>query len=213
MKPPKISPQAALAGLWLRAASIAALAIYLLLRRDPNPVTLIDVVASTALSALWTLLMGEYLRGGQVLLSDPRREWLTRLYPWLIAYEGAIWLLYSFDVLLGGLPEADPIALIVLALVWGASILVSFLMFTQSVRLMSHPEDTTGRVQFAELLNWAAALTAASTVMNVVKLGGTPGPTVGDQWAFGLQGVVEVAALLLLRWALRGGEAAVGSGE
>ena len=202
MNAPKISPAVALAGLWVRVGSVALLAVYLIFGKDTDPLTLTDVIASTALTLLWTLLMGVYLRGGSVLPTDARRAWLTRLYPWLVAFEGAIWFLYAFSVLLGSLPDANPVALTALLTVWGASIAVSFLIYALSLRLMTNPGDTTGQRQFAELLNLAAALSAANTVMNVVRLGGTPGPTVGDQIAFGLQGVVEVAALLLLRWAL-----------
>ena len=204
MNAPKISPAVALAGLWVRVGSVALLAVYLIFGKDTDPLTLTDVIASTALTLLWTLLMGVYLRGGSVLPTDARRAWLTRLYPWLVAFEGAIWFLYAFSVLLGSLPDANPVALTALLTVWGASIAVSFLIYALSLRLMTNPGDTTGQRQFAELLNLAAALSAANTVMNVVRLGGTPGPTVGDQIAFGLQGVVEVAALLLLRWALMG---------
>ena len=203
----------ALAGLWVRLGSIVGVLLYLLLKKNTELFTLTDVLASTALTVLWTLLMGVYLRGGSVLPTDARRVWLTHLYPWLIAFEGAIWFLYTFDVLLGALPDANPVALTALVTVWGASIAVSFLIYALSLRLMINPGDTTGQRQFADLLNLAAALSAASTVMNVVRLGGTPGPTVGDQWAFGLQGVVETAALLLLCWALKGREGEGGGGE
>ncbi|GGR35631.1 hypothetical protein [Deinococcus ruber] len=203
MNSPRISPLVALVGLWVRLGSIAALTVYVFLDSTSDPFSRIDALASAVLTLLWTLLMGVYLRGGNVLPTDPRRVWLTWLYPWLIAFEGAVWSLYTFTVLLGALPDANPIALFVVISVWGASVAVNFLMFAVSLRVIGHPEDTTGRAQFTELLNWAAALAAANTVMNVVRLGGTPGPSPSDQIAFGLQGVVEVAALLLLRWALK----------
>ncbi|ULH15369.1 hypothetical protein MF271_15770 [Deinococcus sp. KNUC1210] len=203
MNSPRISPLVALVGLWVRLGSIGALTIYLFLDSTTDAFSRIDAVASTALTLLWTLLMGEYLRGGSVLPTDPRRLWLSWLYPWLIAFEGAVWSLYTFTVLLGALPDANPLALLAVVTVWGASVAVNFLIFAVSLRVVGHPEDTTGRAQFTELLNWAAALAAANTVMNVVRLGGTPGPSPADQIAFGLQGVVEVAALLLLRWALK----------
>ena len=203
MNSPEISPQLAVAGLWVRLASIVGLAAYLLLKGGADGYTLADVLASAALVALWTPLMASYLRGEGLLPTDARRVWLTRLYPWLVAYEAALWSLSALVLLSGQFPNADPAAILIYVLLGGASVAMNFLIFAVSLRLMLHPEDQTGRNGFAELLNWAAAVSAANLVTALIGLNGLPAQSTAERWAFGLQGAVEVAALLLLRWALR----------
>lgn len=197
----------AVGGLWLRLLSVVALGVFVAVQAEPNFwLSLIDLLLSAAVLALWTPLMAEWLHGRPVLLTDPRRRALSRLYPWLIAYEAALWFLWLLNVLLGGLPEANPVAVTALLTAWGASVAVSLLVYLFSLRLMVNPADATGRAQFADLLNLAAALAVASLVMSVVPLGGTPPPTRAEQWAYGLAGAVEVASWLLLHWAVRAGE-------
>jgi len=197
----------AVGGLWARLVSVVALGVFVAVRAEPGFwLSLIDLLLSAAALALWVPLMLELLRGRPVLLTDPRRRALSSLYPWLIAYEAALWLLWLLNVLLGGLPQANPVAVTALLTAWGASVAVSLLVYLFSLRLMVNPADRTGRGQLADLLNLAAALAAASLVMNVVPLGGTPPPTLAEQWAYGLAGAVEVASWLLLRRAVRAGE-------
>jgi hypothetical protein len=105
-------------------------------------------------------------------------------------------------VLVGGLPEANPVAVAALVTVWGASVAVSFLVYLSSLRLMANPADSAGSVQLADLFNLAAALAVASLIMNVVPLKGAAAPTVADGWAYGLAGAVEVLSWLLLHRAL-----------
>jgi hypothetical protein len=152
--------------------------------------------------ALWLPLVADLLHGRAVLTTDPRRRALTALYPWLIAYEAALWGLWLLNVLVGGLPEANPVAVAALVTVWGASVAVSFLVYLSSLRLMANPADSAGSVQLADLFNLAAALAVASLIMNVVPLKGAAAPTVADGWAYGLAGAVEVLSWLLLHRAL-----------
>ena len=193
--------------LWLRMASVLALGIFTVFRRDIGFwFSLVDFLGSAALLALWIPLMTRSLRGQPVLTTDPRRTLLTQLYPWLIAYEGALWLLNAVAAVGGGYPEVNPVALAVQVTVTGASIAVSFLIYLLSLRLMANPADATGRAQLGDLLNLAAALAAAAIVLNVIPLVGLPAPTLGDKIAYGLNNAAEAVSWLLLRWALLTGE-------
>lgn len=205
--PSRFSPdrtvQLALGSLWLRLASVVALASFTVFRGGVGFwLPLIDFLGSAAVLALWIPLMGRLLRGDMVLTTDPRRDTLARLYPWLIAYEGTLWLLDALVKVGGGYPEVNPVALAVEVTVTGVSIAVSFLIYLLSLRLMANPADTTGRAQLGDLLNLAAALAAASVVLNVIPLVGLPAPTLGDKLAYGLVNAAEAASWLLLRWAL-----------
>ncbi len=196
-------------GLWARLISVVALGVFVAVRAEPGFwLSLIDLMLSAAALALWVPLMRELLQGRPVLLTDPRRRALGSLYPWLVAYEGALWFLWLLNVLLGGLPEANPVAVTALLTAWGASVAVNLLVYLFSLRVMVNPADATGRGQLADLFDLAAALAVASLVMTLVPLGGTPPPTRAEQWAYGLAGVVEVASWLLLRRAVRAGKTA-----
>ncbi|MGY2893751.1 hypothetical protein [Deinococcus sp. UYEF24] len=193
----------AVAGLWLRLLSVLALTAFVVWRAGAGLwLTLPDLLGSAAALALWTPLIADLLHGRTVLTTDPRRRALSALYPWLIAFEAALWGLWLLNVLVGGLPEANPVAVAALVTAWGAGIVVSFLVYLLSLRLMANPADSTGFSQLADLFNLAAALAAASLIMNVVPLKGAAAPTVADQWAYGLAGAVEVVSWLLLHRAL-----------
>jgi hypothetical protein len=193
----------AVAGLWLRVLSVLALTAFVVWRAGAGLwLTLPDLLGSAVVLALWLPLVADLLHGRAVLTTDPRRRVLTALYPWLIAYEAALWGLWLLNVLVGGLPEANPVAVAALVTVWGASVAVSFLVYLISLRLMANPADNTGSVQLADLFNLAAALAVASLIMNVVPLKGAAAPTVADGWAYGLAGAVEVLSWLLLHRAL-----------
>lgn len=205
--PSRFSPartvQLAAGSLWLRLGSVLALSVFTVWRSDPGFwLLLIDFPGSAAVLALWIPLMTLYLRGQPVLTTDARRTLLTRLYPWLIAYEGALWLLSALSAVGGSYPEVNPVALAVQVTVTGASIAVSFLIYLFSLRQMANPADATGRTQLADLLNLSAALAAAAVVFNVIPLSGMPAPTLGDKVAYGLANAAEAASWLLLRWAL-----------
>ena len=194
--------------LWLRLASLLALATFTVFRGGVSfwlPLT--DFLGSAALLVLWIPLMGRYLRGQPVLSTDTRRALLIRLYPWLIAYEGALWLLFSLlPAVSGTFPEVNPVAAAVQVTVTGTGVAVSFLIYLLSLRLMANPADSVGRAQLGDLMNLAAALAAASVVLNVIPLSGMPAPTLGDKVAYGLVNAAEAASWLLLRWALVKGE-------
>jgi hypothetical protein len=193
----------AVGGLWLRVLSVLALTAFVVWRAGAGLwLTLPDLLGSAVVLALWLPLVADLLHGRAVLTTDPRRRVLTALYPWLIAYEAALWGLWLLNVLVGGLPEANPVAVAALVTVWGASVAVSFLVYLISLRLMANPADNTGSVQLADLFNLAAALAVASLIMNVVPLKGAAAPTVADGWAYGLAGAVEVLSWLLLHRAL-----------
>jgi hypothetical protein len=193
----------AVAGLWLRVLSVLALTAFVVWRAGAGLwLTLPDLLGSAVVLALWLPLVADLLHGRAVLTTDPRRRALTALYPWLIAYEAALWGLWLLNVLVGGLPEANPVAVAALVTVWGASVAVSFLVYLSSLRLMANPADSAGSVQLADLFNLAAALAVASLIMNVVPLKGAAAPTVADGWAYGLAGAVEVLSWLLLHRAL-----------
>ena len=141
--------------------------------------------------------------GDVVLTTDPRRGTLARLYPWLIAYEGTLWLLFTLLPVVGGtFPEVNPVAAAVQVTISGVGVAVSFLIYLLSLRLMANPADATGRAQLGDLLNLTAALAAAMVVLNVIPLLGLPAPTLGDKLAYGLANAAEAASWLLLRWAL-----------
>ena len=190
--------------LWLRLVSLLALASFTVFRGGAGFwLPLIDFLGSAALLALWIPLMGRLLRGYTVLTTDPRRTLLSRLYPWLIAYEGALWLLFALlPAVSGTFPEVNPVAVAVQVTVTGTGVAVSFLIYLLSLRLMANPADATGRAHLGDLLNLAAALAAASVVLNVIPLSGMPAPTLGDKVAYGLVNAAEAASWLLLRWAL-----------
>ena len=190
--------------LWLRLASLLALASFTVFRGGVGFwLPLIDFLGSAAMLALWIPLMGRLLRGDVVLTTDPRRGTLARLYPWLIAYEGTLWLLFTLLPIGGGtFPEVNPVAAAVQVTILGVGVAVSFLIYLLSLRLMANPADATGRAQLGDLLNLAAALATAMVVLNVIPLLGLPAPTLGDKLAYGLANAAEAASWLLLRWAL-----------
>ncbi len=190
--------------LWLRLASLLALASFTVFRGGVSFwLPLIDFLGSAAMLALWIPLMGRLLRGDVVLTTDPRRGTLARLYPWLIAYEGTLWLLFTLLPVVGGtFPEVNPVAAAVQVTISGVGVAVSFLIYLLSLRLMANPADATGRAQLGDLLNLTAALAAAMVVLNVIPLLGLPAPTLGDKLAYGLANAAEAASWLLLRWAL-----------
>lgn len=194
----------AVAALWLRVLSIAALAVYTVVQGGQAFwLPLIDFVASAALVALWAPLVARTLQSRPVRLTDPRRRAVALAYPWLIAYEAAIWLLsLGLPALVGMYPEVNPVALAVQTTVAGAGIATGFLVYLLSLRLMSNPADATGRHQLADLFNLAAALAAASVVFSVVPMRGMPAPSAADQWAYALVNAAELLSWLLLRWAL-----------
>ena len=193
----------AVAGLWLRLLSVLVLTVFVVWRAGAGLwLTLPDLLGSAAALALWTPLIAGLLHGRTVLTTDPRRRALSALYPWLIAFEAALWGLWLLNVLVGGLPEANPVAVAALVTAWGAGIVVSFLVYLYSLHLLANPADSAGSAQLADLFNLAAALAAASLIMNVVPLRGAAAPTVADQWAYGLAGAVEVVSWLLLHQAL-----------
>jgi hypothetical protein len=205
----------AVGGLWLRLASLLALVVFTIVRGGAGFwLPLIDFLASGVLLVLWTPLISQYLLGQPVRLTDSRRPALTLMYPWLIAYEGALWLLFTFlPALSGYFPEVNPVASAVQVTVSGASIAVSFLIYLLSLRQMPNPADATGRAQLGDLFNLAAALAAALMVLNVVPMSGTPAPTLGDKLAYGLANAAEAASWLLLRWALLAGSQEAGAPE
>ncbi len=194
--------------LWLRLASLLALAAFTVFRGGVGfwlPLT--DFLGSATLLLLWIPLVGRLLIGQPVPSTDPRRALLVRLYPWLIAYEGALWLLFTLlPAVSGTFPEVNPVAAAVQVTVTGVGVAVSFLIYLLSLRLMANPADATGRGQLADLMNLAAALAAASVVLNVIPLTGMPAPTLGDKIAYGLVNAAETASWLLLRWALVTGQ-------
>ena len=192
------------ASLWLRLASLLALATFTIFRGGVGFwLPLIDFLGSAAVLSLWIPLMIRFLRGHAVLTTDPRRGTLSRLYPWLITYEGALWLLFTLlPAVSGTFPEVNPVASAVQVTVPGTGVAVSFLIYLLSLRLMANPADATGRGQLGDLLNLAAALAAAMIVLSVIPLTGLPAPTLGEKLAYGLANAAEAASWLLLRWAL-----------
>lgn len=203
MLTPRTAPTLALAGLWVRAASLAALAAYTTTNSGLGLwLPLVDLVASTVLLALWTPLMGRVLRGGVVLTTDPLRTAVSMLYPWVIAFEGTLWLLFTFLPAVAGVYPVNPVASTVQVTVSGVGILVSFLAYLWSVRFMVNPADTAGRSSLVDVANLAAALAAAQAVLTVVPLGGMPAQTLASQVLYAGANVIEAASWLLLRWAL-----------
>ncbi|MFC4452445.1 hypothetical protein [Deinococcus sonorensis] len=196
--------QAALLALALRVLSLPALLLYLLLRREGGGwYSLPDLLGSAALLTLWGLLLRDLFAGRAARLNSTRLAVLRVSYPWLAAYQGALWVLAALGFGTGMYPEANPAAVFILLSVWVGGIVINLLLFLLSVRLFPNPADQTGRRQLSDLLNVAAALSLASTIINVVPLAGAPAPTHADQWAYLLAGVAELASLLLLRLALQ----------
>ncbi|WP_424949760.1 hypothetical protein [Deinococcus sp.] len=200
--------QFAVWGLRIRLASLLALVVFTVSQGGAGFwLPLIDFVASGALLLLWTPLIIQSLRGRPVLTTDPRRAAVALVYPWLIAYEGALWLLFSlFPAVSGSFPEVNPVASAAQVTVSGVSVAVSFLIYLLSLRQMTNPADTTGRSHLAELFNLAAALSAASVVFSAVPLKGMPPQSAADQWAYALANGVELVSWLLLRWAMVSGK-------
>ena len=206
MKSATVSPiRLATLGLWLRVLMIAALAVYTFqVGGAAYWLPLTDYLAAAVAVALWTPLMVSYLRGQPVLTTDPRRTTLTLLYPWLLAYEATLWLLFSlFPAVSGYFPEVNPVASAAQVTVSGVSVAVSFLIYLLSLRQMTNPADSAGRNQLGDLFNLAAALSAASVVFSAVPLKGMPPQSAADQWAYALANGVELVSWLLLRWAMK----------
>ena len=204
MRSPLLSPvRLAIWGLWLRVLMIAALAIYTFVQGGAAFwLPLIDYLTAAVAVALWAGLMTRSLLGQPVLTTDPRRTALALLYPWLLAYEATLWLLFSlFPAVSSYFPEVNPVASAAQVTVSGVSVAASFLIYLLSLRQMTNPADTTGRTQLVELFNLAAALSAASVVFSVVPLKGMPTPGTADQWIYALANGMELLSWLLLRWA------------
>ena len=205
MKSGTLSPvRLAIGGLWLRVLMIVALSVYTFVQGGTGFwLPLIDYLAAAVAVALWAGLMTRFLLGQPVLTTDPRRRALALLYPWVLAYEATLWLLFSlFPAVSGFFPEVNPVASAAQVTVSGVAVAVSFLIYLLSLRQMTNPADTTGRHQLSDLFNLAAALSAASVIFAAVPLKGTPPLSAADQWVYALANGVELVSWLLLRWAM-----------
>jgi hypothetical protein len=193
----------ALIALGLRLLSLLLLIAYVSWRGSPSrALQLLDLGLSGTVYLLWTLLLAGYLGGGVARTTDPRLRALRALYPLATAYSLSLWLLTTLSVL--GSPDANPLSGLLLLGSWLAALLLSLAIYGLSARLFAHPEDAAGRTQLAGWLNIAAALSVAGTLMNLYP----PFPdtlTALGRGVYLLDGVLDVTALLTLRWALGAG--------
>lgn len=163
----------------------------------------LDVVLATISLGLWTLLLGDFLRGALPKQSrlgtpDTRLRIFRTVYPWLIALRAAMWLLTSLALLGSAGDTANPVAVLVLFLVWGGGIVGGLAVYTISAALFATPSDTVGRARLLTWLNLSAALSVAMTVMNVwPPTGFVPAPALTDQLIWAGLGVLDVLATLL----------------
>lgn len=197
--------RAALGALWVQVAALIAYGIYQALGSSGADLLLnsLDVVLATLSLGLWTVLLGDFLRGAQPgqaqpRLPDPRLRVFRAVYPWLIALRAAMWLLTSLALLGGAGDTANPLAVLVLFLVWGGGIVGGLAVYTISAALFATPGDAAGRARLLAWLNLSAALSVAMTVMNVwPPTGFVPTPALTDQLIWAGLGMLDVLATLL----------------
>ena len=202
---PAVARRAALVALWVQVVTLIAYGVYQAIGSSGADLLLnsLDVVLATISLGLWTLLLGDFLRGAlpqqaQLGVSDPRLRVFRAVYPWLIALRAAMWLLTSLALLGGAGDTANPVAVLVLFLVWGGGIVGGLAVYTISAALFAAPGDPAGRVRLLTWLNLSAALSVGMTVMNVwPPTGFVPAPGLTDQLIWAGLGILDVLATLL----------------
>ncbi len=195
----------ALAALWVQVAALIAYGVYQGLTGGADVwLSLADVVLATLSLGLWTALLGEFLRGAAVPAGDPRLRAFRLIFPWLIALRAALWLFTSLAILGGAGDTANPVAVLVLFLVWGGGIVGGLAVYAISAVLFVRPDDAAGRARLATWLNISAALSVAMTVMNVFPPSGfVPPPELPEQLIWAALGALDVLATVLALWAVQ----------
>jgi len=202
---PAAARRAALVALWVQVVTLIAYGVYQAIGSSGADLLLnsLDVVLATISLGLWTLLLGDFLRGAmpqqaQLGVSDPRLRVFRAVYPWLIALRAAMWLLTSLALLGGAGDTANPVAVMVLFLVWGGGIVGGLAVYTISAALFAAPGDPAGRARLLTWLNLSAALSVGMTVMNIwPPTGFVPAPGLTDQLIWAGLGILDVLATLL----------------
>ncbi|AZI42374.1 hypothetical protein EHF33_06095 [Deinococcus psychrotolerans] len=198
--------RAALTALWLQVVTLVIYGIYDAFRKTGADLLLgsLDVVLATISLALWTVLLGNFLRGETAKLTDARLRVFRLTYPWLIALRAAVWLLTVVAILSGAGDTANPIAVLLLFVVWGGGIAAGLALYTVSAVLFASPADTTGRARLMTWLNLSAMLGVAITVTNIwPPTGFVPMPKFSDQLIWAGLGLEDLVATLLALWAVR----------
>ncbi|TSA86349.1 hypothetical protein FNU79_06705 [Deinococcus detaillensis] len=198
--------RAALTALWLQVVTLVVYGIYDAFRRTGADLLLgsLDVVLATISLVLWTVLLGDFLRGETAELTDARLRVFRLIYPWLIALRAAVWLLTVVAILSGAGDTANPIAVLLLFVVWGGGIAAGLALYTVSAVLFASPADTTGRARLMTWLNLSAMLGVAITVTNIwPPTGFVPMPKFSDQLIWAGLGLEDLVATLLALWAVR----------
>lgn len=204
--PASTARRLALAALWLQVVTLVVYGIYDAFRSSGANLLLssLDVVLATISLALWTALLGNFLRGEAVKLTDVRLRVFRLTYPWLIALRAAVWLLTSLAILGGAGDTANPLAVLLLFMVWGGGITAGLALYTVSAVLFTNPADTTGRARLMTWLNLSAMLGVAITVTNLwPPTGFVPTPKLADQLIWAVLGLEDLVATLLALWAVR----------
>lgn len=208
-----LARQATLVALWVQIAAMIASGVYgALSGSGPRDSLWWLSIAGTLLAvtslALWTLLLGGYLRG----LAAPEHSGLLRAFrrtfPWLIALNAALLLVISAAVMtasLSGLAdEVNPLAALLYFLASGTGLVTNLAIFAVTSLLFTQPDNPLGRARLLTWLNVSAAASVAFTIMSVWPPAGLLSVhTLADQLISGVQGLLDVAVTLLLMQAVR----------
>lgn len=199
--------QAALIALSVQVAGLFAVAAFSLWRGNLSLgawFSGIEAFLAGLVLAWWTAVLGRFTLGRAVPLTDGMLRALALAFPWLTSFRLVLWFLTLLQVLSGGAPEANTVALTALLTVWPANTLAGNAVYGTLARLAPNPADPAGRRRLAEWLNVAAALSLAMAVFNLVPIAGfSSSPTRIDQVVYGLSGALDVLATLLALRAVR----------
>lgn len=190
----------------MQVATLIVYGIYDVVRSSGANLLLssLDVVLATISLALWTALLGDFLRGEAAKLTDTRLRVFRLTYPWLIALRAAMWLLTLLAILGGAGDTANPLAVLLLFAVWGGGIAAGLALYTVSAMLFTNPADTIGRARLMTWLNLSAMLGVAVTVTNLwPPTGFVPAPQFSDQLIWAVLSFEDLVATLLALWAVR----------
>lgn len=193
--------QAALIALTVQVAGLFAVAAFSLWRGNFSTgawFSAVEAFLAGLVLAWWAAVLARFTAGRGVSPEDGSLRALRLAFPWLTSFRLVLWFLTLLDVLSGGAPEANTVALTALLTVWPAGILAGNAVYGTLARLAPGPADPAGRRRLADWLNVAAALSLAMAVFNVVPIAGfSLAPSRTDQIVYGLSGVLDVGATLL----------------
>lgn len=199
----------ALAALWLQVVTVFGLCAFAVWQGNFSVsawLTGIEAFLAGVVLVWWTQLFALVTERRGVPTTNGTWQSLALTYPWLTALRLGLWAVVLLALLLGGAPEANPVALTALMTIWGGAIWASNAVNGSLLRVVAGSDETLApnTARLLEWLNLSAALALGMTVLNVVPIKGfSDDPTLLSQVAYGVGGLVDVVATVLAFFALR----------